>query len=398
MTKLIRIPKVKKRLVFSGEQMLKFYIGLLWANPVIINFIKAILLRIPYVNYVQEIILFAFFTISLILAIPTLTRSIPKYAYLVYLIVASVYLLNFIFFPQNSDVLAQNIVPFLFGTLTYLFVGLGINIKRDFKMLYNISMVAIVTKFILLVIEPTNISGGDMSSSYQLLPHICLVLCVAIEKPKVLRILVSLLGVVTIFSFGTRGPLICLAILCIISLTFKKHKHPVLTYLLTIGVLALIIIFFDNILDLLKQITSLLGMSTRIFDRIQSETFFLSDGRNIITTSLLGYIKEKPLIGYGFLGDRTLIGFYSHNILIEFCISFGVIVGVLLLIAIAIIFIKKFCLLIKEQDRYSMYFFVTLFCCGFIKLFMSGTFINEKYFFLLIGFSLTSLGRKNYMS
>jgi hypothetical protein len=159
-------------------------------------------------------------------------------------------------------------------------------------------------------------------------------------------------------------------------------KRPGLLVVVIVATILLFILQFDYFLSLIKGATESLGMSTRFFDLLSVNELFVSYGREWRAEAVLSGIKENWFLGYGLAGDRILIGDYVHNIVLEFWASFGVIFGTTLFVILLYILVRGM-RTGKNQDE--KVFILILICCGFLKLFISGTYLDEANFFLLIG-------------
>lgn len=224
---------------------------------------------------------------------------------------------------------------------------------------------------------------GDMDSAYKILPHVCLVLLFTLKKPDVINIVVSALGFLYVVSCGSRGAMLCMLIFIAVYLaTFKEYKRPWIAY----GVLTALVVFIYNSIEaaisVLSEFANKIGMSTRIFAKLANGEFLQSSGRDTIRETLLKAIAEKPLLGYGIGGDHALAGSYAHNIVIEFWVSFGVLIGTVLLLWLLFIIIDALRKVANEDEKGLILVFV---CSCLMKLFLSGTYLGETYFFFMIG-------------
>lgn len=159
----------------------------------------------------------------------------------------------------------------------------------------------------------------------------------------------------------------------------------VYTSIITAG--GVLFLFFDRLLILLYNISLKLGLSIRIFAKFFEGDFFVSSSRNRIIEVLFEKISEKPVLGYGIAGDRTLVGGYSHNLAVELWVSFGIIIGTILLGVLFFICIKA--LIKSRKNNVDNMAILLLICCGLINLFLSGSYLSAPYLFLLIGLCIS---------
>ena len=125
-------------------------------------------------------------------------------------------------------------------------------------------------------------------------------------------------------------------------------------------------------------------MSTRITDFYFESSLDVSVGRDNIQDTLQDLLRNDNYFwGHGILSSYNYVDTYPHNLYLELVFSFGYIPGILLLLLLTTMFIvayRKF----SNTDIRS--FLCVLMCASVIKLFMSGTFLDEYLLFFLIGF------------
>lgn len=372
----------------TSESWFAIFLGLLWANHTLVDYFRAVLLRIPYVTYSKDFIVFFIFAIVAIFSLPYMARRIDARLVLVYIVIVTIYLCSIVIFPENRIALEENAVRFLLQSLPLIFVGVCIDVKKQYRLLYYISLIAVISRFIHVLIEPSNVLVGDMQRSYFMLPHVCLVVVSTLSRKNVFNISVSLMGIFSIISFGTRGPVLCLLLLVIIyMLVFQKMYKHIWFFLFVLSVVFGLICFYNEIIQLLSSLFKQVGMNTRIFDLIQSGNITESSGRKIIQKQLLEAVFRNPF-GYGIAGDRFLAGSYSHNLLIEFWVSYGILVGSIMFI-VPIIFTAKLMIQRKYNRTVEDNFILVLIASSYIKLFLSGTYLTESLLYLLIGVLLS---------
>ena len=370
----------------------------LWSRTILLQFFKAVLLRVPIVRYAADFVLTALILFFLTMALPYLLKKIKPSDICLYMLLILLFLCHYFFYPSNRADIFDIGVPFIFIVFPYYFVGLGFNYERMYPLLYGVSCVTIFAQFFYSVVlgetmdSTTSVYVGNMTASYNLLPHVCVLFLDTDKRKPIIKITAVILGSILIIAYGSRGPIVCLASFVLLYIIFFKKQKRSFRYLLLVLCAALIIWFsLDYILDFLNTVSSALGLSTRIFSKISSNQFFVSSDRDIIRTTLYGYIADKPMVGYGLCGDRVITGTYAHHLAIELWISFGVVLGSALLLAVFLIILKGV--------RYSDFgrekgFILLLFCCSVIKLFLSGSFLNENLLFLLLGICVGVMRKK----
>ena len=176
-------------------------------------------------------------------------------------------------------------------------------------------------------------------------------------------------------------------------------KNPKLWVALIL--LAAVAIIFGNLIEILiefaRDLASDLGLSTRVLDKYQSGTFAVSDGRVDIREKVMAALAEEPILGLGIYGDRHVAGGqYAHNVFVEILAHYGYLIGAIFLICLAVLLLRALRFVHKKKESDSLLILLLLLGCN-LKLFVSGTYIAEPFFFLLIGYAASLVRRKRYL-
>ncbi len=394
--KVKTVQAVSKTKMNISEFALFILALMVWTRYLILGYARAAFMRVPLLGaFVDEIIAFAYI-IFVCLALPAIFKKLKVADVIFGVIVITVCLSNFILFPQNEAVLNEHLSNFIINVFPLYYIGISIDFKRIYPWIRALSIATVFAftvykLFFVSSVDDANsiYAGGDMDGSYKLLPHVCVVILAAFNQKGILNVIVntitSVVGVLMLFSLGSRGPILCLVIMLIVFLMFfKKYKHPVLARVVIVCIAAAVLIQLDSIMAVLQNFAESIGLSTRIFDKYFEGTVTDSTGRDAISEALLSMISSQPVLGAGLYADRAALGTYAHNIIIEFWVSFGIFIGTGLFLALILLFIKTIRRLPKSGEQILI--LLPLFVTGFIKLFMSASFMDEIYLFLLIGF------------
>ena len=97
----------------------------------------------------------------------------------------------------------------------------------------------------------------------------------------------------------------------------------------------------------------------------------------------MGKVWENPITGYGLGADRSLTATdsYAHNLAVEIWVSFGIIVGTMLLGWMAYSIYKS----ITNKDPAKQIVVTSLVSSIVIKLMFSSSFLYSKELFILLG-------------
>ena len=316
-----------------------------------------------------------------------------------YIVICAMYGVQYLFYKENNAVLIEYAERFLLSSLPLFFIGLSADISSVKQILYKLSIVSVYAMIIYRFVY----GGGmvltdywwreDMVSSYNLLQHLLFVMLMMFERPTILNVVTTIIGVVLMISFGSRGPIVAVVVFAFMyAMIIKKWKHPLRTKSLFTLVICMFTLFYEPILKLLMSITEKMGMSKRIYTRLLEGTMFSASGRDDIQKQVFNAIWKNPIFGYGFGADQTLTGSYSHNIAIELWISLGIFIGTAVLIWMVIKMIRG---INTAHDNFCKGFLLLLICCSFLKLLMSSTFLNEGLLYLMLGICVSYIRNRN---
>lgn len=375
--------------------------SILWA-PVLLGYMRGIVNHIPILGLFTDELEVLFVLFFIIVNLNTIVKHI-KSSDLVFLVVIFIsYILNFLLFPENGLQLEKHFFSTLFLVVPYYLYGRCINVEKYDDLFYVLSIICICldTFYFLYYGQLTKAEdelleegGYSMNAAYKLLPYVLFVIWRLYRKPTFIGGALSFLGVFLLLSYGTRGPIVCLlSFVVVYFLFFIKSKHAkIIKTILVLSVLALSKIFNELIL-LTQGLLIELGMSSRIFDKYLSGDITEDSGReDFITTPLLNILNGSDSFwGHGYFGSYNVVGTYPHNIIIEFMFTFGKLFGLLLLFMLAILIFKA---LINRSSLVEKSFFVLLICTSIIKLLMTGTFLDDAFFFFMIGYGVQLLKR-----
>lgn len=367
----------------------KLYLALLfivWSKNILLVYIEQFVHRLPVVGRFSDAIIYIFSIICILGAIPHIKKYVHSLDILSFMGIVFVYVVALLW---NSEYLSPKFVDFLGIAVPLYFLGLAFNAKSELKLMYTISMITIWCRVLYLLFFEDKMSftvaayAGSMSAAYKILPHVCLVIAMAIKKPNYFSAITAIVGGIFVFLCGTRGAVLCIIVfIAIFVLLQNKYKRPLLAYSLAGVAVISIYTFYETIVNWLSSIALSVGMSNRIFLRISEGIFWKSSGRNKLYDQIIEAISKNPIFGYGMGGDYIISETYVHNIVLEFLVSYGVILGSILLGAIIYIVYNG---IFKSRDEEVKLFALVLACSTLVKLCLSGTYLDEMYFFFMLG-------------
>lgn len=133
-----------------------------------------------------------------------------------------------------------------------------------------------------------------------------------------------------------------------------------------------------------------IGFSTRVFDFIVEDELANTSGRDAIAEKIFVAITQDPFGGYGFMGDRSIVGTYCHNIVLEILCSYGIVfggIGIITILSMVVLSIKR------SWGNPVSWLMVMSACLVFVKLMFSSSYVFEPYFYMLLGLSIGSTRR-----
>ena len=303
-------------------------------------------------------------------------------------------LLNYGLFPASHRFIesSQAITLTPISILTILFV-LSIKDLGNFKkMLLYVARASVFISLLYVVadtLSPFKILEETYSMSFgycMLLPAMFL-----FTQQGYIDKMMSFLLFALILMDGSRGPVVVLAIFYAYYTLFlssgKTKKRMVLV--VTIAAIAAV-----TILPRLESFQN----SRTMFLLQEGELISNDSGRDENVYSVVRpKIMESPIVGWGIGADRYFLdGSYSHNIFIEVFVHYGIFIGTALF---AWLFFFYFRMIFSSRTKRTpdeKEMLVMMFLYGFVPLLVSGSYLIEFRFWVMLGFFIRV--RQKHMS
>ncbi|MBN2858292.1 MAG: O-antigen ligase family protein [Candidatus Delongbacteria bacterium] len=300
-----------------------------------------------------------------------------------------IFSLNYFFFHLNRPELLKIVIPFFLGCLPSLIYSFSIEDKKVFENITFIgsSIIYVVGIFmgILLFSGTITMGGYSMPYSYYMLLPTLVFLKYLLDSFSVKYCILTLVSLIMIVAFGSRGPILSIAVFVIlyqiINLKVISLKH-IFRIILIIIFLSVLLIYLKEILLILNSIVKTFGIRSRTIILLLQEETTLS-GRDNIAIMTMREIAKSPLLGIGIAGDRSILGTYPHNIALEIIADFGIIAGFLI---ISFILFISFNVLFRINQKDSN-FLLVWFCVGFVPFFLSHSYLTHIQFWIYMGLS-----------
>jgi surface polysaccharide O-acyltransferase-like enzyme len=396
--------QLKKTAIKKNDDIrIAWLVAALWSYSIITLLINTIVNFVFPNTPLDTLLCYGIVMIFVLLAIKPIVKRLKIKDIMFLLIILFMFFLSILFYPDNFDNIIDIFPRFFLSVFPYYFLGRAI---RDFEILNRyLSMVskyvisAAVVYYLITLFSAGAIVSDNMSFSYFLLPSVLFMLFVTLEDSYFKNWIFSALGIIVTIMAGTRGPLVCILAFCILYFLLNYNNFKTLLKyipLFALGVFVTLSNIFTEWLTAFNVTMLNYGINLRIIQKFLLNDLLNSSGRDILQEMIINGIKKQPLQGYGLMGDRNVAygfadgmgGSYAHNILLELLCQYGVILGSILILLIFTVVLGA---LIAENNRQNKHMIAILISLGLIKLFMSGSYLLEPYFFLLLGISVNSL-------
>lgn len=353
------------------------------------------LVGLPIKFFVSIVLVFTFF-----IGNKRMKSKVKATDLLLFIVIASFFLILWASNADNFVGFEKDVPNFLCFVLPYFFAGLVLNQTENSKSFWWISIMTLIVEILYIVVYTNSRVDIDtdydskMSIAFSLLPHVAYLFMFSMRKHGFLYLLPALLGLVFLLSLGNRGSVIQVIAFILLSLFFlKDSKRKFHTFLFAIF-FVLIYVNLDSILLILQRLFDNLGLSVRVINFLLSDDFVAGgSGRDYLWTKLWVEIQHHPLIGQGLYADRAIIHTYSHNFIIEFLVSFGIPVTILILLLLFILFLRAFRAHVSREEKR---FLLILICSGFGVCLTSGSVWHSSYVFMSIGYAITLIREGSY--
>ncbi len=381
-------------ILFSRQVAFNVLVCLSWAS-MLLAFMRGIINHVPGLSDYTATVELVLVCLLVLCALPTLLNKFSVYDYIILLLFPTVYLLNIAIYPDNAEGLAKYAFQTLVSTFPFYFVGKVVNIDKFFNLFFNLSVVCVlldVFYFLYYVQSAAHIAemahgGYNMFAAYQILPHVIMLAWGTMKKFMIWKALVFAIGSILLVSFGTRGPLACLAFfIAVYFIFFMKFKYSLwVKSVVALGGFILVL-FMREIAVWLFELVRFINMSPRIIEKFLSGDIGNDSGRGFLKDNLYGRLDSSdPLFGFGLFGSQRYGIIYPHDLPLDLFFTFGYIFGGLLLFALFAMITYAF---VRTSRKTEREFLLLLVSAAVVKLFLSSSFIIEPLFFMLTGLCL----------
>lgn len=325
------------------------------------------------IGFILKLIILSFMIVN--------NRVINKKFILYSSILVAIIIIDFIFYRIFiADFYKKIIVN---GIFTLYLLSNPFDTRELLKRLRELSFVVIgvYTFFMLFLHKPYFSIYNYMDVGFSLLfPNLLMLISYIYERKKE-YLFFWVVSLILILIYGNRSPVV-INILTVIILF--KHLKIVERWFLMILVPTLLLALKPLVLYLYNfAFFKSMRLMQKFWHYFTDTTVTgLGSGRNELYSVYIEYIKDSPFLGNGFqkgLYEQGL-GYYSHNIAIDFLFNFGILFGTALFILLIFTIITFF---VKNNNIEKEKLMILLLALSFQLLF-SNYYIENFYFYLLI--------------
>lgn len=385
----------------TPKTMFRFLVLVFWTQHTVLRYVEEVIERLPFVSRFAPFFIPVLFMSLLALSLPYIVQQLRKADVMFVLFVVTIVVLTLLIYPSSREYISPQLWRIFGMSVPLYFVGVIYDNEETKKDLFWCSLVGVVVALLYQLYSLASgrvLESDNMNASYNVLPSVMYLIYWAVINNGVKNWLIAFAASALPFVFGTRGPIIAIAVFCAIGLIYRfskiKNIAVKMVLILIVGVIAVYISTGNRILELAEMLSEKfgeIGFSTRIFDFLIEKQLAESIGRENISNAIWKAIKQNAILGYGFMGDRSITGGYAHNIVLEYWCSYGIFVGSALLVFTAVIPLKA---ILRSRDMDNLWLIIMFACMVFIKLMVSGSYVFEPYFYFLIGLGIGALRRR----
>ena len=390
----------------SKKQRMPFEILLwmLWTSTILMKYVRAVVLRIPIICDFPDVIMTDCFVIAILFALRDIQITAKDIIFV--LTIYLIFIIECLTRGQNNPYLEKYYFEFPLKTVLLYLVGssLSMNEREDeiIDHLYILSMITLPVCFAYNMIlgspmdEIASKYQGNMDLAYHLLPHCSLIAYYAKRKTNILNVAFTVFGAFYLLLLGTRGAALMMLLCVGWALVLDQNSKKVFARIIVLcGAVAAFIMspLYETFILWMYKTAQNLGLSVRIFDNLLSVGQMDSSGRDVLAETLIASVKEHSFWGTGLCSDRMMVGVYAHNIALELWVEFGVIIGTIVLVTLIVAFLRGYLCSSSSAEKGLI---IALICSSFLKLFLSGSFMDDRWFFALIGLCVGAIRKSKY--
>lgn len=320
--------------------------------------------------------------LSLIGALPTLLFRKGKQLIIAEGIFVLLYAFSILLGEADANLLKNTAFWTLAVCIPIGVAGIAVNEKQYLFQYLKVASYIEYPVLCLALFSMKSAGTYNMSVSYVMILPVLFLFYDYFENRRLFTLLLAIFGSFLIIIYGARGPAVCVAFYVFIKLFFSKNKSTNLRILIlrfvVIAFIVMALVNWDSILRFVEQYLNANGINSYSLKRLINGQIMETAGRNQLWDYYFNLLNQKPLLGYGLLGGWIGSGEGPHNMLLEFLLAFGYILGGIIVIGSIILLIKA----IRQRDLYFAEGLLILCAYNFTMYLVSGDWLEKPLFFL----------------
>ncbi len=337
-----------------------------------------------------------------VIALPKTFKRRPMLFITTFIFALIIYILQYLIFPSNRELLESAIFNVFFISLPAFIYTLNLKDYNIFKSTMikvgNLVFIIGILYSSLILVGVISSHEHYMSFSYYMLLPAILYLDRMIDKFTIKYLLLTSISFIIILALGARGPFIGIFLFIFLKNLKKIQKinfRNILFYSLIGLFFVTFLLFYEYILTSLDMFLKNFGLHSRSIELVLNGNVTTNTRTQIYYTALES-LMNKPLFGWGLMGDRIAVGRmdYIHNFFLEILVSFGVILGSLLITSFVFVLVLS----LIQQKRLSYDILIIWLSIGFTHLMVSGSYLIDFRFWIFFGILIKSLDTKKFIS
>ena len=340
------------------------------------------------------------YLIVVLLAVPYVLKRQTAFTVGILVVFIVTFCFTYLLEMDGARYAGQSAVAFFTRIFPFLFLGAAIGNFEELETKIEIATrviicAAVVWNLIVVFDIYRNVRIPYMQISYYVLPSCLFRIYYAFQERSGKNVVFALLGVVCHVLWGTRGPIlfvILFIVICLLRSSTSKTRIIIAISLTLVGV-----VLYIEKYEILSWASSVLAkyrlVNSGIIKMMSDD---ISDGRLDMFQQIWPYIKEHLLFGGGIYSDRMALEGYVHLLPLELICDFGVFFGTILFAVLTAAIVRRMVRINVFSDfRWALLWIAVI--TGYGKLFLSSSYLQEPFFFFLLGLLANRTMTDNYL-
>ena len=278
-------------------------------------------------------------------------------------------------------------VAFLYSVPGFYFARRLENYDHFRQVMATFSYSVVILSVFVYFAASSSTATQYMTFSYNMLTQLLFLCLYPGEKWKLSRLVTVAAGFYVFLVGGARGAMISmfLALALWAYLRNGSLKRRLVIFLALIAAGIAFAFLKNHIFLFLSEFLDRFSISSRNFRMILQGEFLNDSNRMKAYRTTISHIG---VLGAGLMGDRVLLKGYPHNLFLEWLYQYGWILGSVLVLCVCALMAHG----IRKRNRPEWIYIMLLLPCGFLKLMVTGSYLNQEP--VLLGFCVNSFMRR----